>query len=105
MNPKDKTNEPILLKIYGNRQGIRRVFHWLLVVILASQIVSAVISTFSNDTVTVTIDMISALLVCFSFFLIQRESFEWAAIFLAIVLFAFVTITATLGLGIHHISV
>jgi len=105
VNPTKKTKEHILLEIYGNRQSIRKIFDCILVVILASLIVSAVISIFSNDTVTVTIEVISALLVCLAFFLIQREKFEWAAIFLAIIMITFVTVAATLGLGIHHISV
>ena len=92
------------LDIYGDIKLITRIFHWFTGVILLSLIAGIIISLSTNNTLSALFIVAGMLPVLSALFLIRYKKFEWAAIFLAIVLFTLMTILATYGLGIHQIS-
>jgi PAS domain S-box-containing protein len=102
-SPRENTNS-LPLNIFGDVQGITRIFYWFTAAILVSQIGAVVIVLTDQDTLSATILAISILPIPAVFLFIQRKKFEWAAVFLALLLLALITLLATLGLGIHHIS-
>ncbi len=92
------------LDFYGDIKSITRIFYWFTAAILLSMTTGIIISLSTNSILSATFIAVSILPVLAAFFLIQYKKFEWASIFLAVVLFSLMTILATNGLGIHQIS-
>ena len=92
------------LDVYGDTKRITQIFYWFIVAIILSLITGIVISLSINNTLSATFIAASILPVLSTLFLVHYKKFEWASIFLAIVLFSLMTILATNGLGIHQIS-
>jgi signal transduction histidine kinase len=92
------------LEIYGDTRQITRIFYWFLGTILAALSLGALILLTAGDVVSAAFIGASLPPIAASLWLIRRGNFEWAAVFLALVLFGLITLTATRGLGAHHIS-
>ena len=91
--------------VYGDIQGIAKIFYWFTGVILFALIASIFIILSSGEGLSsVTYILICIPFVLFVFFFIRKQLFETAAVFLAMVLFLLITMIATAGLGIHHLS-
>jgi len=93
------------LDVYGDIQRITKIFYWFTGVISFALIVSIFNILFSGEGLS----SITYILICIPFilcvfFFIRKQHFETAAVFLAIVLFLLITLIATTGLGIHHLS-
>ncbi len=96
--------EIIPLELYFDRRSIRTMLNWILGVSFLALIASLLITVSNGDLLTAGIVLAAILPVCSSILLVQREQFEWAVAFLAFILIMLITMVATLGLGIHHIS-
>lgn len=100
-----KINGDHPLEVYGDLQRITKIFYWFTGVILASLIFSLVNIFFSDkDPYRAYFILLYIPLILSAFFFIRNQNFEVAAVFLAIVLFLLITLIATTGLGIHHLS-
>lgn len=97
-------NKTLPLDMYGDADRTARVFYWFNGLILLSQLVGIFIVLSNADFQTAKLVAISILPVVFTFFLIRRRQFEGAATFLALLMLSLITVDATQGLGIHHIS-
>jgi PAS domain S-box-containing protein len=93
-----------LLDIYGDIKRITRIYYWFTAAILLSLVAGIAISLSANNTLSATFIAIGILPVLATLFLVYYKKFEWPFIFLAITLLSLLTILATNGLGIHHIS-
>jgi len=100
-----KPNSLPLDEIYGNIQGITNIFYWFIALILFGLVASIFIVMSTHSIIAAIVIAISILPVLASLYFVRRQNFEFAATFLALVLITAITITATNGLGIHHISV
>jgi hypothetical protein len=92
------------LDIYGDTKLITQIYNRFTATILLSLIAGIIISLFTNNTLSAKFIMASILPVLATFFLVRHKKFEWASIFLAIVLISLLTLLATIGLGIHQVS-
>ncbi|MEP7136850.1 MAG: PAS domain S-box protein [Chloroflexota bacterium] len=102
----DQKNSSLPLdEIYGDIQRITNIFYWFIALILLGLIAGIFIVLSTHNILAAIVIAISILPVLASFYFIRRQRFEFAAAFLAFVLITAITITATNGLGIHHISV
>ncbi len=79
-------------------------FYWLLAIITLTLATGLGITLAHGDILISAIIGMSIIPIGLSFFLIQQRNFEWAAAYIALILIFLLTIVATLGLGIHHIS-
>ena len=100
-NPKTEIDP---LDAYGDIKPITRIFQWFTAATLLSLIAGVFISLSTNKTLSALFIAVSILPVLSTFLLIRYKKFEWASIFLVVVLFSLITILATIGLGIHQIS-
>jgi signal transduction histidine kinase len=96
------TNFP--LSNYSDTQGITRIFYWFIIAILVSLVASILIVLSNQEIRTALIPVAGLPFVLASLIFVRRGNFEWAATFLAIILFNLITVAATTGLGIHHLS-
>jgi diguanylate cyclase (GGDEF)-like protein len=92
------------LAIYGDVRRIARIFFVFNLIILISLGAGIVILLANGNALQAEFLGATLPLVLIGFFLISKKKFEAAAIFLAVILFLLITIVATSGLGIHHIS-
>ena len=93
------------LTIYGDLGRISRIFYIFSLVILTSLAGGIVVLLLNGNTNQAIFLGVTVPLVLASFVLIYRKLFEMTAIFLAVILFLMITIVATTGEGIHHISI
>jgi len=100
-----KPDSLTLGNMYDNPQQIVSIFYWFIALILLGLVAGVLIVLSNNNIFPATVTALSMLPVLASLYLVRRQKFELAATFLAIVLVTVITITATDGLGIHHISV
>jgi len=103
--PDQKINSAGLVDAYGEVQRIENIFYSFIVLILLGLVAGIFIVMSTNSVVAAAIIAVSILPVMASLYLVQRHRFELAATFLALVLITVITMIATNGLGIHHISV
>ena len=101
-DPRDAKFRP--LDVYGDAQRATRIFVWFIAGILAAQLAAIGAVLTNKDTVFAVIIGASIPPVCAAFLLVRRRQYEWTAIMLVLVLLAMVTLVATNGLGIHHLS-
>ncbi len=92
-------------EMYRDTEQITYIFYWFIALILAGLIAAAWIVRETRNDFASTLTLFSTLPVLACFFLVRRQKFEFAAVFLSIILLLLSTIVATRGLGIHHISV
>ena len=102
--PPNQRSEHHPLDVYGDTKRVTRMFHWFMAAILLSLIAGIIISLSTDNTLSATFIAVGILPILSVFFLIRYKKFEWASIFLAIILFSLMTLLATNGLGIHQIS-
>jgi signal transduction histidine kinase len=102
-SPPSSTIRPLAL--YGELNQVKRMFYWFIGLILVGQLAGVLIVLSNHDTQIAVIILASIPFVLATLFLIYINYIDWAAVFLAFVLMIMVTITATQGLGIHHIGV
>jgi len=93
-----------IVEAYGNVQLITSIFHWFIALLLASLIAGIFIVLSANDTFGAVLIAISILPILASLVLVRRQKFELTAICLAFLLITMITLMATRGLGVHHIS-
>ena len=100
-----ETNLSPLYGIYGDMERITRVFHSLIIIMLVG-LVAGILISLSTHTITRAIFIsLSILPVLASLYLVRRKKFELNATLLAILMISLVTLTATEGMGVHHISI
>lgn len=101
----DKNNGAHPLEVYGDIHRITKIFYWFTGVILFALIASIFNILSSGEGLSsVTYILICIPFILCIFFFIRKQYFETAAVFLAMVLFLLITVIATAGLGIHHLS-
>jgi hypothetical protein len=100
-----KTKTPLLLEVYGDIRRTTAIFHWVIALILTGLTAGIFIVLSANDIFGAMLIVIGMLPVLASIFFIRHQKFETAATFLAMALLTLITMVATKGLGIHHISV
>ena len=92
------------LDIYGDSKRITQIFRWFIVTTLLCSIAGIIISISTNRILAAILIAACILPILAAFFLVRYKKFEWASIFLAVILISLLTILATIGLGIHQIS-
>ena len=92
------------LAVYGNIDRIKCILYWFIITILIALFTSIPIVLFNHDIWIASFISVAIPMVLGSLFLLQRDHFEGAAIFLALILLSLLTIIATLDLGIHNLS-
>jgi len=107
MNPSEHTKSaPFLLnEMYGNLEQITRIFYWIIALILLALIAGTLTVLSTNDILAARIIAINIVPVIASLFLIRRMKFELVATLLAVLFITSITLTATFGEGIHHLSI
>ena len=98
-------NASLPIDVYGDPLKIRWIFNQFILVILAGLCIGIVYDLYSDRLHAAIIIGVCILPVLASRVLIHRGWFEMAAVLLAIVLISMITVVATYGEGIHHISV
>lgn len=92
-------------QIYGDTRQITTIFYWFTTLILCGMSAGVIIvRQTENDFATASL-LVGMLPVLVAYIFIRRQLFEFAALFLSIILIALNTVLATQSLGIHHISV
>jgi PAS domain S-box-containing protein len=94
-----------LMEIYGDAQRISTIFYWFITLLLFGLVAGILIVLSVNDTRGAVFMAIGILPVLSSIYLIRRRQFELTAAALAVLLISLITLMATRGLGIHHISI
>ena len=107
MNPSENPkNAPLLLnQIYGSIERITSIFYWIIAAILIGLVGGIFIVLSTNNVLAAEIIAINIIPVIGSIFLIRRGKFELTATILAVLFITSITLTATYGLGIHHLSI
>jgi len=92
-------------ELLGDVRSVTRIFYWFIALLLFG-IVSEIFIVLSTDNVLdAEIVAFNILPVLASLYFVHRQKFETAAAFLAMVLITGLTLIATNGLGVHHLSV
>lgn len=108
---KDTSNMQIrsplpLGKIFGETKRITMVFYWFITLILGGLIAGVFIVLNTNkNTLAATLMALTMLPVIAAYYLAYRRNFEFASLFLSVILILMNTVLATNSLGVHHISV
>lgn len=101
----DNYNDSYPLEVYGNTESIGQIFYWFTGAILFAMIAGIVVIFTSGEGLhTITFILIGFPFILSALFFIRNNNFETAAVFIAVILFLMITLIATTGLGIHHLS-
>ena len=92
-------------QVYGDARHITNIFYRFIAVMIVALVAGIFIVMSTNSVFAATVIALSLLPVLASLYFVRRAMFETAAAFLAIVMSTAITIIATRGLGIHHLSV
>ena len=92
-------------EIYGNVHRIKTIFYWFITLILTGMLGGIFIVLENRTNVAAMLMLAGSAPVAATYYLVRRQQFELAAVFLSVVLILINTMLATNGLGIHHISV
>lgn len=99
-----KNSNRVPIDIYGDPLQITRILYWFILIVMIGQVIGIFV-------VLATGDISDGWLIAFSLFpvgsvywMVRKGLFESGVIFLALILLTLVTIIATRGLGIHHLS-
>lgn len=90
--------------IYGDEQRIARIFNWFLGLILATLVGGIFILLSNRNTVEAVITGVSILPVLSGIYLVRKRKFEMTAALLAILMILLMTLLATVGQGVHNIT-
>jgi PAS domain S-box-containing protein len=101
----EKKSETFPFAEYIEPYQLTRIFYWFVGLLSLGLIAGIFISLTTHSMFAVTVLVISILPLFVSLFFITRHKFEIAAAFLAVILITAITVVATKGLGIHHLSV
>jgi signal transduction histidine kinase len=96
---------PPLNEIQQDREKITRIFHRFIFLILTGLVAGALIVRTTRNDFAFAITLTGILPVLASYYLVRRQKFESAAIFLSVTLILLTAFVATRGLGIHHVSI
>lgn len=89
---------------YGNSQQIKSILYWFIVAVLIGQVVGIVAVAAVGDFTGAGLILFSFLPIVIVFLLFRYSYYESGVTILAFSLLTLITIMATRGLGIHHIS-
>ncbi len=89
----------------GDIQRITNIFYGFVATILISLVAGIFIVLSVNDIRGATILAIGMIPVLASLYFVRRQQFEITAVFLSVVAISIITLIATRGLGVHHISI
>lgn len=92
-------------QIYGNSRHITTIFNWFTTLILAGMLAGVMIVRETRNDFATTLLLVGMLPVLAVYVFVRLQLFEFASLFLSVVLIALNTVLATQSLGIHHISV
>jgi PAS domain S-box-containing protein len=102
---KQNNSSPPFEQIYGGTRHITNIFYWFIALITLALVAGVFIVMSTNNVFNATIMAVSILPVLGALYFVRRANLEIAAVFLSIVLITIITITATNGLGVHHIGI
>lgn len=104
--PRQKADPPkSVAEAYGDIQSIAAILYWFIGLLSAGLVAGIFIVLSTNETFTATLLAVTLIPVLASIYLVRHKKFEITATFLAVLLITMITIVATQGLGVHHISV
>src|SRR5258706_1289739 len=103
--PTQKKESRSFVEAYGDAQRITTIFNWFIALLAAGLIAGTIIVLVFHDLSKAKILAIGTVPVLASLYLIRLQKFELTATVLAILLISLITIIATKGLGVHHISI
>ena len=92
-------------EIYGNEQRVAVIFNWFLGLVLASLVAGVFILLSNRNDREAVITGVSTLPVLLAIHLVHRKKFEGAAALLALFMIILMTLLATLGQGVHNITI
>jgi signal transduction histidine kinase len=102
----DKKDDQLpLAEIYLDAARITHIFYWFITLILMGMLAGVLIVRETQNIFALMLTLAATLPVLASYYLARRQKFEFAAVFLSMVLIVLNTVIATKGLGIHHINV
>jgi len=105
-SPTDQiSSNPSLSEIYRDAQTITNIFYWFIALIALGLFAGIFIVMSTNDVFAATSLGLGLLSTLACLILVRRQKIELAAVTLAIILIILITLNATHGLGIHHISI
>lgn len=100
------SSNPLLMdEQYGDLARLEFLFQWFLGMLLLGVTVGIFVSLSNHDTLQAIMVGVGYLPIGLAYFLVRWKKFEMAITILAVLLIALLTVVATQGLGIHHISV
>ncbi len=106
LHPEQKVDlSPSIAEAYGDVESITYIFYWFIALLSAGMVAGIFIVLSTNDTRAAILIALTLMPVLASIYFVRHKKFEITAAFLAIVLMTMITIVATQGLGVHHISV
>jgi PAS domain S-box-containing protein len=91
--------------MYGDVHHITKIFYRFITLITLALVAGIFIVMSNNDVFYAMVIAFSIPPILSSLYWVRREQFEVAAALLAVILITAITITATRGLGIHHIGI
>ena len=91
--------------IYGDAKNIAVIFYWFITLILAGMAAGIFIVLGDHTNFAAKLLLLGSVPVAAAYYLVRRQKFEIAAVFLSLVLILVSTVLATNGLGIHHTSI
>lgn len=101
-----RNQEPLPLgEIYGDAKQIKTIFYWFITLILLGLFAGILIVLGNRSNFAPVLMSIGTVPVAAAYYLVSRQRFEVAAVFLSLVLILINTLLATNGVGIHHVSV
>jgi len=104
--PNQEINPLPFVEAYGGDiQRITNIFYGFVASILIGLVAGIFIVLSVNDTRGAALLAIGMLPVATSIYFIRHRQFEISAVFLSVVIIALITLVATRGLGVHHISI
>lgn len=100
------SSNPLLLEEqYGDLAHLERLFRWFLAMLFLGVTAGIFISLSHKDAKQAFMVGVGYIPIAGAYLLVRRKKFETAITMLAVILIALMTIVATQGQGIHHISV
>src|SRR5258706_3695202 len=103
--PTQKKESRSFVEAYGDAQRIATIFNWFIALLTAGLIAGMIIVLVFHDPIRTKILAIGTVSVLEPLYFIRLQKFELTATVLAILLISLITIIATKGLGVHHISI
>jgi PAS domain S-box-containing protein len=91
--------------LQGDTQLITRMFNWIIGLIAAAIALAILITNINGSIRSVFILSVCLPALFLPYYLVHKQFFETAAVFIAVLFTTVVTIVSTFGLGIHHIAI